>query len=44
VPAHFDDVELSFEPDRVSASEDTIVYSMTATDFLPDSDLSVTWR
>ena len=44
VPAHFEDVALSFEPDRVSVSGDTVVYYMRATDFLPDSDLTVTWR
>jgi hypothetical protein len=44
MPAHFADVELSFKPDSVSVSEDTVVYYMRATDFLPDADLSVTWR
>lgn len=44
VPVHFEDVEFSFEPDHVSESGDTVVYYMSATDFLPDSDLTVTWR
>lgn len=44
VPAHLEDVELSFEPDHVSVSGDTVVYYMRATDFLPDSDLTVAWR
>ena len=44
IPADFEDVELSFEPDSVSVSGDTLVYYMSETDFLPDADLSVTWR
>lgn len=44
VPAHFEDVRLSFEPDHTTVSGDTVVYTMRATDFLPDSDLTVTWR
>jgi hypothetical protein len=44
VPAHFEDVELSFEPDHTSVSGDTIVHYLRETDFLPDSDLTVTWR
>jgi hypothetical protein len=44
VPAHLEDVELSFEPDRADVEGDTIVYYMRAESFLPDADLTVTWR
>lgn len=44
VPAHLEDVRLSFTPDRVEVSGDTVVYYVRKTDFLPDSDLTLTWR
>lgn len=44
VPTRLEGVELSFEPDAVTASGDTTVYYMRATDFLPNSDLTVTWQ
>jgi hypothetical protein len=44
IPALLKGVDLSFEPDSVSVAGDTTVYFMRATDFLPDSDLTVTWQ
>ena len=44
VPAHLEDVQLSFTPDRAEVSGDTVIYYLRAIDFLPDADLTLTWR
>jgi hypothetical protein len=44
VPRGLDEVKPSFEPTRVEERADTVVYYLERTDFMPDSDLSVTWR
>lgn len=44
VPRNLEDVELSFEPDRVEDRGDTVVYFMSRTDFMPRSDLEVRWK
>jgi hypothetical protein len=44
VPAALEGVRLSFEPDRTEAVGDTVVYRMSVAQFMPESDLTVTWR
>jgi hypothetical protein len=44
VPAALEGVRLSFEPDRTEVLGDTVVYRLARTQFMPDSDLTVTWE
>ncbi len=44
VPAALEGVRLSFEPDRTEVVGDTVVYRMARAQFMPDSDLTVTWE
>lgn len=44
IPAGLDSVRLSFEPDRREVEGDTIVYYVRYDDFMPDEDLTVTWK
>jgi hypothetical protein len=44
VPASLEGVRLSFEPDCSEAVGDTTVFRMTRREFMPDSDLTVTWE
>ena len=44
VPAALEGVRLSFEPDRTEVVGDTVVHRMTRAQFMPESDLTVTWR
>ncbi len=44
IPRDLGEVELSFVPDREEIRGDTLVYYMARTEFLPDTDLTVTWE
>ncbi len=44
VPAALEGVRLSFDPDRTEVVGDTVVYRMARAQFMPDSDLTVTWE
>ena len=44
VPRSLLDVEPSFEPTRVLERADTVIYYLEKTEFMPESDLSITWK
>jgi hypothetical protein len=44
VPRSLVDVEPSFEPTRVLERGDTVVYYLEKTEFMPEKDLSITWK
>jgi len=44
VPSYFRDVELSYKPDNIRKGRDTVTYTLTRTDFMPDRDLVITWN
>jgi len=43
VPASLRGVTLSIEPDTVESRGDTVVYRIALTDFMPDSELVLSW-
>jgi hypothetical protein len=43
IPRSLEGATLSFDPDRSEVRGDTLVYFVAWTDFMPDTDLTVTW-
>lgn len=44
VPSNYRNVELSYDPDVKQKDGETVIYTLTRTDFMPDRDLVITWN